>query len=381
MVRSGHSLLAAAALCALAARAETVDFAAAADGGTGWTFSEPFKRAAGTGEVYFNKLAQTIASPTYDTPIVKFTLVARCTNLAPTRQLVVCPVMNGEVRRDLAQSAIVSMENAVTEMTWPLSYYVTALVLQMDGSHSTGNWYVISATVERMWSDDPPPYAGDGYDDPARYPPLDPHDLARQTTRDGHVRLSYAPSVPALADDPRLQRYADHHADTEVKDNSGNTQYQGFYRWLADGRVTGFGTYSAAKVTRSFGFAIRNTFNQPIRRVMIDVGYGQWGAHNSMTDTLALAWAYSDSLALVASNAWHAVENGTFAAPFTDADDAARFPCLEPIRRLTIPVRGRRNILLKWTDACPESGRNAALGLWSLTITLETCGGFAIICR
>lgn len=265
-----------------------------------------------------------------------------------------------------------------------------AYVLEVRSESAAGEFSDWAASprvkLERAESDD--------YGDDDRYAPLRVSTLPRTDTDEGCWRYTFTPEAATLGSLLALQTFAGDQLDDTVKSSEGGTQYGGFYQWTPKTPATaGFGSYSKQGEERVFGLALENDTRQGVRRVTLEVGYGQWGTHANEPDTLKLEWALSpDRYALVASNGWHELEGGSFTAPLTvNNSQTATFPFTDAIRRLEIPFRqqekGRRiredrdHLLLRWTDSSPATGANSALGLYHLKIIVETYGGFAVMGR
>lgn len=159
-----------------------------------------------------------------------------------------------------------------------------------------------------------------------------------------------------------------------VSVNAATTRYQGHYVWTTGEKVSGFGTYTASKTDRSFGWYFRNDGPQPVRVASARVAYGQWGARNSLSDSLSCEW-YSASVPPdpVAGEGWCTNVVNDFIAPFTNGDEQAVFPFLEAPRLLSVETMVMPGgwFALRFTDRCPPSGNNAHLGITDLEVVFR----------
>jgi len=162
--------------------------------------------------------------------------------------------------------------------------------------------------------------------------------------------------------------------ETYVNVNPGTTQYQGHYVWLTNKVVSGFGTYTSSKKSRSFGWIFRNDTGKELKIASMRTTYGQWGARNSRPDTLSFDCLVSDRcIDVTGSNDWRQVDVDAFTSPYTNNAPNAVFPYFED-RRLSVDP-GRipygAYFAVRFTDTCPPAGNNAHLGISDMVIEFD----------
>lgn len=176
----------------------------------------------------------------------------------------------------------------------------------------------------------------------------------------------------------------DGEAEAYINDNQGTTKYQGHYVWSATNGVIGFGTYTADKTTRSFGWILYNDTGKTVRCEGIDVTYGQWGARNTQPDALTAAWRLTTgTVDWSTDDGWTGNDADAFVSP-AFSGDKADFPILAPRSFASFPRRlpPRAKLALRFTDRCPKSGSNAHLGIARLRVRLTTFfPGLAVFVR
>lgn len=173
-------------------------------------------------------------------------------------------------------------------------------------------------------------------------------------------------------------------AESVVNCNAGTTQYQGHYVWLVSREVSGFGTYTSSRKSRSFGWIFRNDTGRDLVIRDLWTVFGQWGARNSRPDSLSFEFKVADGFVDPAADGdWLGVPADMFTAPYTNNAPDAVFPYFERRTLTGRPARIPRQayFAVRFTDTCPPSGSNAHLGLAGFSVVFaarQTGFGFWI---
>ncbi len=159
--------------------------------------------------------------------------------------------------------------------------------------------------------------------------------------------------------------------ESQVSSNAGTTQYQGHYVWRTNEVVSGFGTYTAAKTDRSFGWLFWNDTGQTLNLAHLTVQYGQWGARNQLEDLLAYEWASGFTPPdMGGADGWTASPVDSFVSPVTLELGPSEFPVLitREIEEYPHLLPDGMYFAVRFVDSCPQTGNNAHLGIAALKL-------------
>lgn len=165
--------------------------------------------------------------------------------------------------------------------------------------------------------------------------------------------------------------------EVAISSNAATTQYQGHYVWKVDQLVSGFGTYTASKTSRSFGWVFKNDTGGALELTELEFTFGQWGARNAQVDTLSYEWQVSaQPIDTGCSDGWTCSAEDSFASPYTTASPDSAFPIFAYHRAVSYPrhLGVGAYLTVRFTDTCPSSGSNAHLGLSFLRICFKPIG-------
>lgn len=115
----------------------------------GWTYSSIGKSDNAAG---FNKVGDYILSPTYEHTLTNITIECKCSNAEATRLLRVVPLVadgdNVATNNDaIAVFEAKSDQKRIEQVTFAPELGINAVVFELTGSGTKGNWTVYSATI------------------------------------------------------------------------------------------------------------------------------------------------------------------------------------------------------------------------------------------
>ena len=381
---------------------DMVEIAKAGEGRTdsGWelhsitNYSDDYKYA-----LRFRVKDSYLLSPQWNEPILGVRLnVFSSTNA--NRRLIIQPIASDEVQTNLIQSCAYSEKKyKFTEQTftWSLTDNIHQLRLAYDDGGGSTGWGLL--WLEVITAGDSPFVPPEDPPMPPDEPPLSPEsdeafwvqNLSNLSNSNGvysfaenagllPVIKSAATSTGVLSEWGAFM-CSSNQFETTLKVNGGTTTTQGHYIWKDDksSNLTGFGTYTSSKGTRSFGFVFYNDTGTDLSMRDMAVTYGQFGAKNKETDKLSFAWCLATHLIDPRlETEWIVSDSDSFVSPKTSNDvEGVVWPITESreIESLPPKIPSGNWFAIRWLDTCPTNGANAALGISAFQMHLVSAGG------